>query len=86
MRRRGRTDSNHAEIRDALRARGWKVRSLASVGDGMSDLLVHRPGTACVRLIEVKAPGGELTDDQKAFIAEGWPVTIIQSVEDTEWL
>ena len=81
MRRRGRTDRNHAEIRDALRARGWKVVSLADVGGGVPDLLIWRPGKR-IRLIEVKAEHGALTDDQQTFLMEGWPVTIVRSVEE----
>jgi len=42
MRRRARTDGNHAEIVEALRARGWRVGSLAALGRGWPDLLITR--------------------------------------------
>ena len=81
MRRRGKVDSNHAEIRDALRACGWRVLSLADLGGGAPDLLLFRAEQR-LRLVEVKRPGGKLTPAQKQFLAEGWPVTILESVED----
>lgn len=56
MRARGKVDANQAAIVDALRKTGWKVRSLASVGRGMPDILAAKLNT--VRLIEVKAPEG----------------------------
>lgn len=40
MRRAARTDSNQTEIVEALRAIGCSVQSLASVGQGVPDLLV----------------------------------------------
>ena len=40
MRRAARTDANHRQIVDALRAVGCKVRSLAALGGGIPDLLV----------------------------------------------
>ena len=35
-----RRDTNHAEIRDGLRALGWSVHDLGSTGDGCPDLAV----------------------------------------------
>lgn len=52
MRRRGRTDGNHGEIVDALRAAGCTVQSLASLGCGVPDLLVGVAGRNV--LLEVK--------------------------------
>lgn len=43
MRRAARTDANHAEIVDALRAAGCWVLDLSAVGKGCPDLLVHGP-------------------------------------------
>ena len=52
MRRRARTDSNHAEIVEALRRAGCTVQSLAAIGDGTPDLLVGYGGRNL--LVEVK--------------------------------
>lgn len=80
MRVRGKVDGNHAAIVEALRATGWKVRSLASVGRGMPDLLIARHGI--VRLVEVKTPKGTLTPHQVKMVDEGWPVVILRSVDE----
>ena len=80
MKRFGKVDRNHADIVDALRKCGWLVRSLASQGDGFPDLVVARG--AVVRLVEVKAGRGSLTGAQQQFMADGWPVTIVRSVDD----
>lgn len=42
MRKRARTDNNHAEIVEALRAKGWEVLSLAPLGGGAPDILIGR--------------------------------------------
>jgi hypothetical protein len=66
VRRRARTDRNHAEIRDGLRAAGCTVKDLSFAGEGFPDLLVwsRRVG---VRLMEVKRPGGKLTEKESQF-------------------
>ena len=81
MRRRARVDSNHGDIVTALRRLGWRVVSLASVGQGVPDLLAYRTGQP-LRLLEVKAKGGVATPAQEAFMADGWPVTIVRSIDD----
>lgn len=81
MRRRGRTDANQAAIVEALRQVGWKVQSTASLGGGFPDLVIARGYD--VRLVEVKAPKGRLTEDQQRFHQEqGWPVSVVRSVDD----
>ena len=81
LRRRGRVDANQAEIVEALRAGGWKVQSTANVGGGFPDLICARGHD--VRLVEVKQPKGTLTPDQQRFIVrDGWPVTIVRSIDD----
>ena len=81
MRRRARVDSNHGDIVTALRRLGWKVVSLASVGQGVPDLLAYRTGQP-LRLLEVKTNSGVVTPAQEAFMADGWPVTIVRSIDD----
>jgi hypothetical protein len=75
---RHRTDFNQPAIMASLRANGCKVIDLSVVGDGCPDLLALLPdGT--LRLIEVKNPDGRdrLTDKQKDFMSQGWPVAIV---------
>lgn len=79
-RRSARTDGNQGEIVAALRAAGALVLSLHRVGQGCPDLLAARGGT--VFLLEVKEAHGALTDDQRAFIAAGWPVQVVRTPED----
>lgn len=81
MKRRARVDGNHGDIVDALRKTGWQVVSLATIGNGVPDLLAYRTGQP-LRLLEVKAKGGVITPLQERFIAQGWPVTIVRSVDD----
>jgi len=78
----GRVDANHVEIVKALRAIGYSVQSLASVGGGTPDLLVGHRGKNV--LIEIKAsPKHKLTDDEIAWHAR-WAgkVAVACSVED----
>jgi len=93
MRRRAKVDGNHAEIVEALRKKGWLVLSLAPVGDGCPDILAVKPfhggGSLAIRrewsswaLIEVKTEKGKLTKDQQKFRDQGWPVTVIRSVQE----
>jgi len=79
---RAKVDRNHGEIRDALRAKGYLVLSLAAVGDGVPDLLVYQPSRARFGLVEVKRRTGRLTPGQERFMAQGWPVTILRTVDD----
>lgn len=58
MRNAKRTDANHAEIRDGLRAAGFKVADLSACGGGVSDLCVKHPDLkwpGVPAFIEVKA-------------------------------
>lgn len=64
-RRAARVDSNQKEIVKALRQEGATVLHLHTVGGGCPDLLVGYRGANL--LMEVKAPGGRLTEDQCVF-------------------
>jgi hypothetical protein len=88
MRRAARTDATHAEVVGALRACGAKVRSLATVGDGMYDLLVGHVPSKRLALFEVKdgskPPSARaLTPDQVEFTAE-WGIFPLFIVYDAE--
>lgn len=78
----GAVDGNQKAIVRALRDAGRSVVILSEVGKGVPDLLVGWGGVhAC--LMEVKMPDGELTPDQKVFIATKWkgPFVIVRTVE-----
>lgn len=76
-----RLDANHVEMVDALKSKGYRVLSLASHGHGVPDVLIHREDTG-FRLVEIKTEKGKLRKQQEGFMAKGWPVTVIRSVED----
>lgn len=72
---RSRADANQKPIVDALRAVGWKVRSLTKVGDDFPDIIAagFAPGRGVRNvLLEVKAPGEPLSKGQQEF-ADSWP-------------
>lgn len=79
-----RKDGNHDEVVDKYLACGYKVKSTTMVGEGFSDLVIHRddfpPGF--VKLVEVKDGDSKTSPKQDAFMAEGWPVDVVRSVED----
>lgn len=86
MRKYGKLDANHNEIVNALRSCGASVVSLASVGNGVPDLLVGFNGRTC--LLEVKdgskPPSHQcLTDAQSDFISKwrGSSIAIVNSVD-----
>lgn len=64
-----RTDSNHAEIRDKLREAGFWVWDTHDLGGGFPDLIALNKSGEFV-MLEVKARGGKLTDDELAFFRE----------------
>lgn len=91
MRKRGRTDGNHAEIVDALLRAGCGVISLANLGGGIPDLLVYSPYSKTLWLLEVKdgsKPPSKrtLTLDQIEWHKK-WPgkVHIVHNAEDALW-
>ena len=86
MRKFGKIDANHADIVDALRRVGASVVSLASVGNGVPDLLVGFNGRTC--LLEIKdgskPPSHQtLTPAQLDFISvwRGSSIAIVNSVD-----
>ena len=75
-----RTDSNHSEIRDAMRKAGAEVEDMSGSGKGFPDTLVWTQHTGLM-LVEIKMPKGTLTAPQVRFHAR-FPVHIVRSVED----
>lgn len=91
MRRAARTDANHQQVRDALRARSWDVIDTSRAGDGFPDLVALKPGRLV--LIEVKdgskVPSKQRLTEAEAklharFKAAGVPVIVVASVADAE--
>lgn len=66
---------------EALRAHGASVQTLAAVGRGVPDLLVGHAERNL--LLEVKAEGGKLTQDQVRWHGE-WrgSVVVVRCVDD----
>ena len=79
--RAARTDANHGEIVQAYRDHGWRVLSLARLGDGAPDLLVADQAEQ-LHLVEVKTPKGRMRPQQEYFTAQGWFVRVVRSVDD----
>ena len=86
MRRAARVDDNHPEIVKALRQIGASVQSLASMGQGVPDLLVGYAGANV--LLEVKDSGKsasarKLTPDEEQWHWE-WrgTVIVVNSIEE----
>ena len=61
-RRAARIDDNQTEIVKCFRRMGYSVKSLAAVGDGMTDLLISKKGLNC--LVEIK-DGSKVPSKQK---------------------
>lgn len=76
-----RVDGNQTAIVMALRAHGWSVLSLSTVGKGCPDLLVGAQSLNI--LLEVKMPKGKLRPKQEAF-TQSWhgQCATVTSAED----
>ena len=84
MRRAAKIDANQREIVSALRRAGCNVLSLAAIGSGCPDLLVHRAGV--ITMIEVKDGAKtqsrrNLTPHQRQFLKD-WPVWVATNEEE----
>ena len=84
MRRAAKKDLTHNAIADGLRKAGWSVMDLSRLGGGVPDMVIGKPGMACV--IEAKSePGGVelLTEDERRVYCR-WtgPYIIASSAED----
>ena len=65
----GRRDSNHLEVKNALELYGWTVAETHMVGDGFPDLVAARSINV---LVEVKTKKGKLEKSQEMFF-DLWP-------------
>ena len=80
MRRAARVDLKHGAIRDELRRLSFRVKDVHAL-PGYADLHVSRHGLAV--LVEVKSPGGKLTQDELKFWQE-WqgPLILVERAEE----
>jgi hypothetical protein len=86
MRRRARTDANHAEVVKAFRDLNCKVLDLSRLGGGIPDLLVSiRTHNVLVEVKDATKPPSarRLTPDQEEFFST-WPgmKVIVQTLAD----
>ena len=87
MRRAARTDKNHDDIVQALRAVGATVQSLAAVGSGVPDLLVgFRKQTFLVEVKDGQAsPSAKKLNPAQVIWHHNWTggsLAVVESVED----
>jgi Holliday junction resolvase len=84
-----RTDSNHAQILDALASVGWYTLDLSRAGFGAPDVLAVRAG----RLIPIEIKDGAKSASRRqltpaevevhaAFAAAGVPVVVVTTVDE----
>ena len=85
MRRAAKVDANHALIVGALMSCGCEVQSLAAVGNGVADLLVHHVASHRLFLIEVKdgnkPPSARRLRPAQVEWHKRWPVTVVENVQ-----
>lgn len=81
-------DKNQASIVRCLRQAGCRVRDTSAVGQGFPDLIVYRPSTGQLFLLECKdgdLPPSQgrnrLSEQQLDFHAE-WPVAVVCDIEE----
>lgn len=77
---RGKADSNHHELIEALRDHGWQVVPTYALR-GFVDAVAYKPSQG-VKLIEFKTPNGGLTLTQERLLDKGWPITVLRSSDD----
>jgi len=94
MRYARRTDANHSQIRDGLRALGWPVMDLSKAGVGVPDLMANI-GFGLVHFLELKRPdipksAQALTADQEEWHQMAHSVTskvttLEEAIKALEW-
>ena len=73
-------DTNQIAIVKKLKAEGFLVSRAGGMEQGFPDLIVSDGRQ--IWLVEVKSEKGKLRPTQEAFIAKGWPVIVIRSVQE----
>jgi hypothetical protein len=85
MRRAARKDLNHNDIAGHLRSLGWSVLDTSRLGDGFPDMVIGKPGFACV--MEVKSdtkPSTLALTEKERKVRDRWdgPYIVATSKED----
>ena len=80
MRRAAKRDATENAIVDALLEAGCRVQYL-SQGGGVPDLLVRTPAGQW-QVLEVKSPGGGLTDQQVLWMKHYGPIPVVQTPKE----
>jgi hypothetical protein len=65
-----RTDQNHAEIRDGLRAAGWDILDLSDVGGGVPDICCRARDHGVPVFFEIKQSVGKKEPKPKKLTKE----------------
>jgi hypothetical protein len=83
----GKADSNHKAIREAIELLGFPVMDLSHAGNGVEDLLVAVTSPVSIRrwlCVECKVPPIKYTKAQKEWraLTEGWPRITVTSAQD----
>jgi hypothetical protein len=69
----GRTDANHGEIVEYLRAHGWSVHDLSQAGHGIPDILCSRAGSPQNWLLEIKIDKKARLKPAQIEFHNSWP-------------
>ena len=74
-------DANHDEIKKAFQRLGWYWKDTYQLGLGFGDGVASRPWVNVV--VEVKGPGGRLTDAEHTYHTEcPGPIEVVASLDD----
>ena len=86
MKKYGRTDDNQTRIVRDLRQAHCRVMSLAAIGGGCPDLLVYRPTTGLLYMLEVKdgdkVPSRRKLTPHQVKFHEDWPVHVVKDIDE----
>ena len=81
------TDANHADIRDGLKALGWEVLDTSGIGQGVPDLFVRLgPGRSLgleIKHADIKKAEQAMTAAEEVWWNYHWRSTrIVQTLEE----
>jgi hypothetical protein len=86
MKKYGRTDENQTRIVSKLRQAHCRVLSLASTGGGCPDLLVYRPTTGLLYMLEIKngdkVPSRRKLTPHQVKFHKDWPVQVVNDIDE----
>lgn len=79
-----RTDANHREIANALRALGFKVQNTSQGGDATLDMIATKGDVSY--FVEVKTEKGKLRQKQAHFIISHDNAFVVRTIDDCKTL